>query len=492
VTVGMRNLRENFPKAFRYQSASSSLALDLWPAEVGPLNLATTSAAKGPGAFGRGSAFGLAKTHQMIFYFHKGNARNARSRDVAISFMEPLLMRPNPYWVDATGALGRLFPVDSRYATEEKMLEKLFNWAERHPRLLQWYGMLNFGDTLTWWRHKDEENVYGQYDWHPIGRWGWYNNEGVGTHTGALLQYARSGDWKYFEFGENLTRHLMDIDTVHHDTISSDRRIKKKLNSKYSQVGSMHRHNGQHWGGRSDEASHTSVIGILLYYYLTGDERALDVAKEIGEFFLKESFTYAGHPYIAPSRGLANALWGDVWLYQTTGDERYKKAADKLINLFLKGQQTDGSFLENYNPLIKTWHGEKHQLYMTDHIVGALISYHQLTQDPEVLQALLKLVRYLAQHEYSATKILHGFAYAYQITKDPLYLAHAEQNLKIILRHQHHTRYPIVAAPIPRIMKDAYFSSGISGTDRDLLSFSRINNHFIASFENPRQELGQR
>src|SRR3989338_3404027 len=192
---------------------------------------------------------------------------------------------------------------------------------------------------------------------------------------------------------------IMDVDTIHYDTVK-EKHLKNVINERYSWIGAMHRHSGDHWSGRTDEASHTNVLGILLYYYLTGDERARDVAKEVGEYFLREPFTYVDRPDLAPGRSMANALWGDVLLYQVTWDERYKRAADKIVKIFLKGQQTDGSFLENYSMVTGKWGGEKHELYMTSYIVSAFISYHELTQDEGVKDMLLKLVRYLAPSEF--------------------------------------------------------------------------------------------
>lgn len=442
MTVSLRHFRENFPKAFRLDRAKGEIVIDLWPKEAGELDLATTPASLGPDDYGRGNAFGLAKTHDLLFYFHNQNAILASAPHVATSFMEPLFVRTNPYWMDATGALGRLYPVDARYGTEEKMLERLFDWAARQPRDFKWYGMLHFGDTLTWMRDQDEDQKYADLDWHPVGRWGWYNCEGVGTHTGALLQFARSGNWKYFEFGENLARHIMDVDTVHYDTVTHDKRLKNIIDPRYSRVGAMHRHSGIHWGGRTDEASHTNVTGLLLYYYLSGEERAFEVAKEVGEYFLSEPFTYIERADVAPNRAMANALWGDTLLYQSTGDERYKKAAEKIVKIFLKGQQQDGSFLENYNPILGTWSGEKHELYMAGYLVNALMTYHELTQDEAVKEAFLRLVRYLAPTEYSGPTILHAIAHAYLLTRDPFFIAMAEENVKRLISHQQFSQDP--------------------------------------------------
>ncbi len=448
IALSLRHFRENFPKAFKVNRLSGELEISLWPKETGLLDLSTTPKSVGPEDYGRGNAFGLAKTHEVMLYFHKGNAADSNAFNQAQSFLEPFLIRTNPYWVDATGALGRLFPVDSKYATQEKMLERLFDWAERQPRNYKWYGMLNFGDTLTWMRQDDGDTpggtTYPTMDWNPSGRWGWYNCEGIGTHFGALLQFVRSGEWKYFEFGENLTKHIMDVDTIHYDTVSNDKRIKGQISERYSRVGAMHRHSGDHWGGRTDEASHTNVAGILLYYYLTGNERAFDVAKEVGEYFLTEPFTYMDRPDLAPNRAMANAMWGEILLYQATWDDRYKKAADKILKIFLQGQQTDGSYLENYNAIFNKWEGSKHELYMGGYVIWALMTYHELTQDPAVKEAFLKLVRYLAPTEFTGPTILQGIAYAYSITKDPFFITMAERNLKQIMDNQKFSDDPVL------------------------------------------------
>lgn len=433
LAVTVRDFRENFPKAFAADPAAKVLEVSLWPKEAGPLDLQTTEKAAGPDAAARGSAYGLGKTHELLFHFHGGSP--AEVKDRAVSFGRRMIVRTNPYWTDAAGTLGRLFPVEAAYKSPEAMLSRLFDWAARWPERYEWYGMLNFGDTLTWYRSEDEDGKYTEPGWHPAGRWGWYNCEGPGTHTGALLQFARSGEFKYFRFGENLARHLMDVDTIHYNTIAEDPRLKKILDDQLSRPGSMHRHNGDHWGGRTDEASHTNVAGLLLYYQLTGDERALEVARETGEFFLQEPFTYMGHDDEAPQRGLANALWGDVLLYQTTRDERYKKAADKLAAIFLKGQQEDGSFLETYNPQDGSWRGDKHGLYMSWYDVSAFIAYHQLTQDDKVLKMLLALLDYLKGDAYSADAVTHGFAYAYFMTRDPKWVALADAALQDLMKH---------------------------------------------------------
>lgn len=444
ISVFVRDFRENYPKGIYVDETSQVLHVELWPKDAGELNLETTQAANGDGAMARGSAFGLAKTHEVFLDFHRGDSASPEIVNRAMSQGERLLLRPNPWWVDATGVLGRLFPADKRYARMEGILEGLFDWAARHPKTFQWYGMIDYGDTQTWWRNGDESKTYTEWGWHPDGRWGWYNVEGQGTHTGALIQFLRTGDWKYFEFGENLARHVMDIDTIHYDTVLRDPRLRGKIDPKYSQVGSMHRHNADHWGGRSDEASHTNIAGLALYYQMTGDERAMDVLDETGRFYLSQPYTYIGHPDLAPHRAMANALQGDVILYHLTGNEEYKKAADDLIEIFLKGQQEDGSFLDNFNPLDSLWSGRPNELFMGLYDLKAFMDYYELTQDPRVAAMILKATAYLAPSQYMGPQILHAMAFSYFLSRDPWFITMAEKQMAVIQKARQNSPNPML------------------------------------------------
>ncbi|MBI1977731.1 MAG: hypothetical protein HYS55_03155 [Candidatus Omnitrophica bacterium] len=81
---------------------------------------------------------------------------------------------------------------------------------------------------------------------------------------------------------------------------------------------------------------------------------------------------------------------------------------------------------------------------MAGYLVGALISYHELTQDEEVKEMFLRLVRYLAPLPYSGPTILHGLAYAYLTTHDPFFIEVSERNLKGLLDHQQFSQDPIM------------------------------------------------
>lgn len=444
LSVAVRKLWQQFPKGFEVDPKNSLFVLKLWPCEAGTLDLKTTKNAYGPEAVARGSAFGLGKTHELTFYFHRDDYKKAGSRALGIITQEPLVVMADPAWISDTRVMGAVADYAkgvNYFQKYEDGIERLFDWGDRQKKTFRWYGMLDFGDTLSWYRNADPDNKYDEWGWHPIGRWGWFNCEGTGIHMGALLQFLRTGQFKYLEFGGELARHLMDIDICHFNTVKEDKRL-RGIYEDYSQPGSMHRHNGDHWGGRNEEVSHTNLNGILLYYYITGDDRAFDVAKEVGEWFLKHPITYFQHPDIAPHRGLANILMGEVVLFEATQDDRYKKDADFWANLFYQGQNRNGSFNEDYNPRDKRWDGDPHNMYMSWYTLPALIDYHKMTGNPAVKEAIVKLTAYLVKHD-EYMEISGGLAYSYFLTGDKKFLEVMESRLNTMMGGQRRQDDPL-------------------------------------------------
>ena len=440
--VVVRDFWQQFPKALTLDPQRATLQVALWPAEAGELDLQTTKEAYGPDAVARGSAYGLAKTHEFVVEFHPAGLESSELHRMAAAVQEPLHLRPSAEWVNETRVLGALASGEGGLQREEdQLLERLLDWAARQQVQSAWYGMLNFGDTLSWHRKEADDKSYDHWGWHPEGRWGWFNCEAVGTHTGALLQYLRTGRWASFQFGEDLTRHIMDVDTVHYNTIANDPRLAAVMDDEYSRVGSMHRHNADHWGGRNEEASHTNVVGILLYYYLTGDPRAHDVALEVGDFFLGEHITYSGHADIAPQRTIANVLWGDVWLYELTRDEAYLKGAVKWAHRLFDGQQAGGAWLETHDPWARTWRGKEATLHMAMYTMPALIAYHRLTREPKAATAIVDGTRYLVEHE-GFYPFFDALAYSVELTGDASWLEAGQTRLAKLIRKQNRSGDP--------------------------------------------------
>lgn len=444
ISIGVKNLWQQYPKGFRVDRENESIMTYLWPKEAEPLDLKTTEFADGPGACARGSAFGLAKTHDVVFYFHDGGV-SKQVKGVMEGLCSDIVLRASSEWVSATKVLGKVSAEGSTlflFKDAERFLSNLFDWGARQIEDFRWYGMIDFGDTLSWYRKEAYDKSYDDWGWHPQGRWGWFNCEGFGTHTGSLIQFLRTGKHKYFTFGANLARHIMDIDTCHYNTVSNDRRLKGKITDDYSQVGSMHRHNADHWGGRNEETSHTNIAGLALYYYITGDERAYDVINEVGSFLLKGRITYFGHSDIAPQRNIANTLWGDVLLYEITADKQYKKAADKWANLLYAGQGYNGTWSEQYNPVKKRWEGKPNMSFAKGYTIPALIEYHKLTGNKAIAESIIKATDFIMNNDKYGV-YFHASAYSYWLTQDKKYLNNIKNRLKFAVDHQRRNDEPL-------------------------------------------------
>ena len=432
VSVIIKDFWQQFPKGWQFDAKRRVLKTELWPRESGELDLKTTAAAFGDDAVARGSAFGLGKTHELAFYFHAGAYDDSKDGPVVKLLGTTILLSAAPAWISDTLALGKVKAYDERLKPLEETAEMIFDWAQRHIVLNDWYGMIDFGDVIT----SREES------WRRDGRHGWFNNEAMGVHSGALMQYLRTGKYKYLAFAEASTRHIMDVDTVHYNTVAHDKRLRGVISDDYSQVGSQHRHNADHWGGRNEETSHTNLHGILLYYYMTGYERAWDVAKEIGEFFLKERMTYFHHPDICPQRNVSNVLWGAVEMFEATQDERYKKLADKWADVLFRGQRHDGIWLETYNPLSRRWEGEEHVLYTLSYTLPALVAYHKVTGNKAIAESIVKATQYYMEHK-PYNPFLETLSYSYYLTGNPIFLETGRERVDYYIKHQRRNTDPL-------------------------------------------------
>ncbi len=429
VMVGVRDAWQQFPKEWIVDPKTGRLVVKLWPASAGDLDLQTGPEAFGPDDVARGSAFGLGKTHELTVSFLGQPITPDVAASMAGLWQEPWLLSASPEWLVATDVWGQIGPRRAGASdAAEMMLDRLFAWAERQPRTYDWYGMLNYGDTLDWYRNRDDDKSYDGWGWHPVGRWGWFGCEFMGTHAGVLTSFLRTHELNYFRFADAMTRHIMDVDTVHYNTVANDPRLSSKIPDTFAKVGSMHRHSAYHWSGRNDEADHTNVTGILMYYYLTGYERAFDVAKEVGNFFLQDPVTYTQHPDMAPSRALGNLMWGDVLLYQATGDARYREAADRWAKVLIEGQRPDGTWLETYNPRDRVWGGRVKNNYIVFYILQSLMAYHRLTGDEVAAQAIVRGTEAMMAREQER-QLFDALAYSYLLTGQRRFLDDGQRRL---------------------------------------------------------------
>ena len=329
VGVGLRYMPEEYPKALRVAGTGAGVDVFLWK-DIDGKRLSFKRYAEvvaweeGEGVYADGT--GTAKTSEFFICFYK-----ASEGDEVPDRLRELLTPPHvaidPEWMAQCEVTGGFAPAASgQFPESERMMTGFLDWLIRNIQLGRWYGFFDWGDALVAW--EQEAN-----DWRFYGRWGWCNSEWDPRH-GVWIQYLRTGRADYFRLGESMTRHSVDVDTCHFHPFRP------------YMVGGCFRHSTDHFG---DEpcASHTFVDNWMDYYYLTGDLRTYEVLQEAGEFFLRYRWT-EDPTYSFSLRSIANVLRGLLYLYEITGESRFKERAEEVYTVIARGQSDDGSWHKRF------------------------------------------------------------------------------------------------------------------------------------------------
>ena len=329
VGVGLRYMPEEYPKALRVTGTGTGVDVFLWK-DLDGKRLSfkryaeVVSWEEGEGVYADGT--GTAKTSEFFVCFYKTSERDempARLRGL----LAPSHVAIDPEWGAKCEVTGGFAPIDTKQFPEsERMMTGFLDWLARNIQLGRWYGFFDWGDALVAW--EQEAN-----DWRFYGRWGWCNSEWDPRH-GVWIQYLRTGRADYFQLGESMTRHSVDVDTCHFHPFRP------------YMVGGCFRHSTDHFG---DEpcASHTFVDNWVDYYYLTGDLRTYEVLQEAGEFFLR--YRWSEDPtYSFSLRSIANVLRGLLYLYEITGESRFLERAEEVYTVIARGQNDDGSWHKRF------------------------------------------------------------------------------------------------------------------------------------------------
>ncbi len=320
---------------------------------------------------------GISKTHELLYYFHKGYLEPIFLRGLAKLFQEPLLATASPQWYCKSKVFGDLAVSDEvKFPYYERMVEKAFEEYMRRRRDGKEYGMLNFGD---WWGER---------------RFNWGNME-LDTPHAFMIQYIRSGDLRFFKAAEEAARHYMDIDTCHYN------RDKKMVGMVYAHclchVGDYYPdyYRKEAIARGLSEVSHTWTQGLLDYYFLTGYRRAFETAIKIAErydryYTVNYDFTNCRNP------GWHLIL--TVPLYEATGDDFYLNAAKIIVRRVLERQTPNvGGWLRQLAP------GHCHCLprhrgnaaFMVGVLLSGLKLYHQVTGDRRVAESIVKAAEFM-------------------------------------------------------------------------------------------------
>ncbi len=327
IGVALRYMVEEYPKAL--EAGANGIEVHLWRHPDGQrLNFRRYAEEvawhDGEGVYSDG--LGTAKTSEFFVHFYPAADADA-TPDTLQGLLAPPHIAVDPAWHARCQVTGDLAASDpERFPAAERSMSGFADWLERITHMGRWYGFFDWGDCMVAW---DEEAG----DWRFFGRWGWCNSEWDPRH-GMWIQYLRSGDPRYYRLAEGMSRHSMDVDTCHYQPLRP------------YMVGGCFRHSIDHYG---DEpcASHTFIDNWMDYYYLTGDLRTLEVLRETGDFFLRYKWT-EDPAYSFSLRSIANTLRGLLYIYQATGEERFKTRAEEVFAAIARGQNDDGSWHKRF------------------------------------------------------------------------------------------------------------------------------------------------
>ena len=421
ITVGVRKFWQLHPKALRI--GPEGLDVALWPSEAGAV------------VVGRGEA----KTHEFFLGFHEDPGDTTEAEHLAQTVETPLLALASPSWYCGSGALGDLSPANpERFPRYERMFQEGLKSIFENREQLAEYGMRDFGD----WSYSRYLN-------------GWGNMEYDLPYT-LLLQFARTGDRRYYDLAEEAAWHFADTDVMHDHVDpcfigaphghASDHNASSNNTKPPSLVGVDNYEGGNDLG-------HTFLEGLVEYHFFSGHIRPMEAAREIGDFCVRAAARTVFKERQSRQMGWTlNSLMG---IYRATGEERYMHGARPLLYQLLEWQDEEQGIWPhpiNYCPHTPKCQGSKP--FHVSMIVEGLRACHELTGMEELKGSILKAADWMVNVAWikdkgqgrcisivsgTDTMELDSLGYAYLLSEDRKYL---ELGLKCL-----HAALPSMDAP---------------------------------------------
>jgi hypothetical protein len=333
VTAAVDKFWQNFPKAL--EADHNKLSIRLFPQQY-------RDAYELQG--------GEQKTHTVWLQFER-QPESIPDRSWWHCRLQP---RTTPEWYAHSQAIRYLTPHSANkhadYQSLVDMAIKGNNTFFARREIIDEYGWRHFGELYA-----DHEAVGHHGDTPLISH---YNNQYDAIY-GAIIQYASSGDPRWFALIADLAKHVIDIDIYH---TSEDRPAYSHglfwhtdhytdaataTHRTYSRGASQAHHPAGYGGGPSNEHNYTT--GLLHYYYLTGDplarEAVLGLAnwainmddgshRLLGRFDRRPtglSSSTVHREYHGPGRGAGNSINALLDAYMLTREVRYITHAEELV-----------------------------------------------------------------------------------------------------------------------------------------------------------------
>lgn len=275
------------------------------------------------------SATGVARTSELQLWALSATPSHEVFSHMAEQVANPARLALAPGRIHQCAVFGDWDVVDTGTPGRRLLEDKLSAQLDQYLREVvqhRWYGFWNYGDVMHAY---DNDRHMWRYD---IGGYAWDNSE-LSTDLWLWYSYLRTGRADLFRMAEAMTRHTGEVDVYHLGP--------------YKGFGT--RHGVQHWSDSSKQPRVSNAAYRRIYYFLTADERAGDLMRELLDSdadLHKVDISRKLPPTAARAApdGMINASFGTVWgaliaawlaEWERSGDTRWR---DKIVN----GMQTIG------------------------------------------------------------------------------------------------------------------------------------------------------
>ena len=319
----------------------------------------------------------------------------------------PLLAAADPTEAIATGVWDDIAPADTEGMGEyDTWAANLFDAYCRSIEVERDYGEMNWGD------------------WYGERRVNWGNHE-YDTANQVLIQYARTGDPRYFYWGDAAARHSAEVDTVHHVNAALAEYYTPWTRDTYPpRPGMVHQHAVGHVGGYYTveqvadiykevgngtylcldpyNLGHVFTQGMTRQYFLTGDPFVRETVEAIGDNLARlvedRQFKFMGSTHCGRVTGWT--LLALAGAYELVFDDRYLQAMRTLVDDALADQDpVCGGWL--IHPMAadhcvcKTARHTGMAGFITAVLINGLGRYYLLSGDERLPDAISRAVTFL-------------------------------------------------------------------------------------------------
>ncbi|WP_277345814.1 beta-L-arabinofuranosidase domain-containing protein [Paenibacillus sp. HB172176] len=348
---------------------------------------------------------GMAKTHRFFLHLFEPGETMEQVNVRSLQFQMPDQPVLDSMVYEEAGVMEQL----SVLRMNDEAERALSMLADSRMRA---YGMLHWGDG-------PDPDYSAQGDGNIV----WSNNEYDLPHS-AMHLYARKGDRKDLSALLVAAEHWMDVDICHFS--------KDPLRHLGQLIPSADHASGE------PAVWHEWVEGLLDYYHMTGEWRALRAAIGIGNNIIRllatPQFQTEGELQV---REYGWALRSIVALFKETEDNKWLRAAEHIVEQFAAWKDKHGAWLSPYSD---------HAMVRVPSLIGiavnSLMRYYRLKPQERIKEMIVDAVRDMIKHTYRKNEkvfvykelpslfrfdtpdptVLESLAYAYELTGDTSFL----------------------------------------------------------------------